>query len=66
MGVKNANRATLCVWEEVGGRGREVTPQAEKRWCCGTGGSGGEGVWRETRQLAIEEVSESVFIVILS
>ena len=54
------------MWEVVGGRGREVTPQAEKRWCCGTGGSGGEGVWRETRQLAIEEVSESVFIVILS
>lgn len=48
-----------------GGReGKEVTPQAEKRWCCGTGESG--GVQRETRQLAIEEASEGVFIVILS
>jgi len=37
-------RVTLCMWEAVGGREKEVIPQAEKHWCCGTGESGGEGV----------------------
>lgn len=34
----------VCVWEEVGGREKEVIPQVEKHWCCGTGESGGVGV----------------------
>ena len=39
-----ASSLSVPFWEEVGGREKEVIPQVEKHWCCGTGESGGEGV----------------------